>query len=173
MESGERNRSKGAVEMLLLQETKLLSIDKRICGALLGDRNFEWKASPSINRAGGLLCTWRKGVFRLQECIVDRSFIGLCGFWGDEIRPCIIINIYSPCNMLGKCRMWTESLEWRANSTVTLWCLAGDFNVVRAVEERRCVAELSGQGNVEIGEFNQIQYGAARYTSYGEEIHLV
>lgn len=108
------------VDMILLQETKLQSIDTRICGALWGDGNFEWEFSPSIDRAGGLICIWRRGAFQLQDCIVDRSFIGLCGFWGDESRPCIIINIYSPCNLEGKRRLWAELLDWKSRSAVTL-----------------------------------------------------
>lgn len=99
------------VEMLLLQETKLQEVNSRLCGALWGDGGFEWKATPAVNRAGGLLCIWRRGVFKLYECLIGSGFIGLSGFWGEHDVACVVVNVYSSCLMEEKRRLWLELVE--------------------------------------------------------------
>lgn len=55
-------------------------------------------------------------------------------FWGEEGRPCVIVNLYSPCRMDDKRRLWSELLDFRGGSDVPCWCVAGDFNSVRSAE---------------------------------------
>lgn len=56
------------VECLCIQETKIQSIDNRLCAQLWGDAEFDWQFQPAVSRAGGLLCIWKRGIFSLQEC---------------------------------------------------------------------------------------------------------
>lgn len=107
-----------------------------------------------MNRAGGLLCIWRRWVFNLQETVVGNGYIGLIGLWGAQSLPWVIVNVYSPCNLEDKRRLWAELLDWRTRGTITTWCMACDFNAIRNVEERRGVAEVSTQSLIEMEEFN-------------------
>ena len=43
------------LDILCIQETKMESIDRRLCQYLWGDCNASWECAPSINVAGGLL----------------------------------------------------------------------------------------------------------------------
>lgn len=71
---------KKQIEMLIIQETKLQEVSSRLCGALWGDGDFEWKASPSINRAGDLICIWNRGLFKLHDCFMGNfSVRWFCG----------------------------------------------------------------------------------------------
>lgn len=81
------------------------------------------------------------------------GFLGLVGTWGVHSLACTIINVYSPCGLEEKCRLWMELVTWCRESTMTIWCIGGDFNVVCHVEERRGVA-VTFQGGTEMAEFN-------------------
>lgn len=111
--------TKEQVEMILIQETKLQSVDSRLCGLIWGDGDFEWKANPAINRAGGLLCIWRKGIFTLLDCFMGVGFLGLVGTWGEQSLSCTIVNVYSPCGLEEKRRLWLELVTWRQGSLIS------------------------------------------------------
>src|ERR1044072_1916499 len=70
------------VEMLFLQEIKMPLVDVNICRAVWGDAMFDWKVSPAVNQAGGLLCIWKKGFFALSDWFEGAGFLGLVGVWG-------------------------------------------------------------------------------------------
>ncbi|XP_057453055.1 uncharacterized protein LOC130744910 [Lotus japonicus] len=142
------------VDMILIQETKLQEVSTRLCYALWGDGNFDWKAKPAINRAGGLLCIWRKDTFKLHDCLMGNGFIGLLGSWGEHEVDCVIVNVYSSCILEEKRTLWAQLVEWKRRSAVLAWCVAGDFNAIRPVDERRGVAEMSNHILNEIAEFN-------------------
>ncbi|XP_057452614.1 uncharacterized protein LOC130744447 [Lotus japonicus] len=142
------------VEMILIQETKLQTVDALMCGLIWGDNDFEWKVVPAVNRAGGLLCVWRKDLFVLQNVMVGVGFMGLVGTWGIQTQVCAIVNVYSPCNLEEKRRLWAELVAWRHASPDTSWCVASDFHAVRCTEERKGVAVLP-QGGAEMEEFNR------------------
>jgi len=72
--------------------------------------------------------------------------------WKEKNISCIIINVYSSCVMSETRRLWDELLKLKKNSK-EFWCLLGDFNEVRILEERR--AEVNkGVGGLETREFN-------------------
>ncbi|GAU33402.1 hypothetical protein TSUD_20950 [Trifolium subterraneum] len=48
-----------------------------------------------------------------------------------------IINVYSPCSLSGKRKLWSDLLEFKLNNEQGEWCLRGDFNVVLNVGERK------------------------------------
>ncbi|XP_057425670.1 uncharacterized protein LOC130719036 [Lotus japonicus] len=134
------------VEVLFVQETKLQRISTRTCAQLWGESGFDWKATPAVNRGGGLLCIWNPNLFVLEECVEGQGFIGLVGVWKASQSRCVLVNIYSATDMEGKRALWNALTLWRANCTVTAWCLASDFNVVRVEDEcRGCVGVLPVQ----------------------------
>ena len=60
------------VKFTCFQETKMESVSKQLCSALWGDGKCEWRESPAINLAGGLLCIWSKELMK-----VTMTFIGI------------------------------------------------------------------------------------------------
>lgn len=58
------------VDMVMIQETKLQEVNQRRCNTIWGDSNCEWRCSPAVNSAGGLLCIWRKDAFTLLNCTI-------------------------------------------------------------------------------------------------------
>ncbi|XP_057418110.1 uncharacterized protein LOC130712288 [Lotus japonicus] len=146
---------KEQIDMMCVQETKLESVDVGDCTQMWRDSELEWKALPVVNKGGGLLCIWKRDTFHLLECVLGHGFIGLVGTWGDMSETSAIVNIYSSCRLEEKRAMWRELVEWKNRSPISLWCLGGDFNSVRAEEERRGVATNIGSQRRDIAEFNR------------------
>ncbi|GKV28743.1 hypothetical protein SLEP1_g37755 [Rubroshorea leprosula] len=126
---------KEKVEFLAIQETKLQVVDNSICRGVWGTDDMEWISKPSVGMSGGLLCVWNPKVLKLIEVIEGDNFIGVTGVWGEKEILVHILNIYSPCQVTGKRALW-EELQHLISSRNGNWCLAGDFNAVRSIEER-------------------------------------
>ncbi|GKV46541.1 hypothetical protein SLEP1_g53515 [Rubroshorea leprosula] len=99
--------------------------------------------------SGGLLCIWDLSVFKMMEVVEGRYFMGVFGVWGEEQIPVHLINIYSPCTLVGKRELW-EELGNLINRRKGRWCLGGDFNAVTKVEERAGCKDTT----TEMNEFN-------------------
>ncbi|XP_057453712.1 uncharacterized protein LOC130745452 [Lotus japonicus] len=57
------------VDMVCLQETKLVVVDQRLCSQVWGDYSCEWRAIAATNGGGGLLCVWNAMAFNLVQCV--------------------------------------------------------------------------------------------------------
>ncbi|XP_057452341.1 uncharacterized protein LOC130744170 [Lotus japonicus] len=142
------------VDMLCIQETKLQNADRRLCNMLWGDTDYDWRASPAVGSAGGLLCIWNANTFAVEEVVQGSRFLGLIGVWALNQHRCVIVNVYSACGLEDKRVLWSRLLEWRQQCQDLSWCLLGDFNAVRYAEERRGVAEVQPSQRREMSEFN-------------------
>ncbi|KAL5150740.1 hypothetical protein HKD37_13G037303 [Glycine soja] len=135
---------KEEVQFICIQEKKRKK-KKEVNGKplryyLWGDNDVGWVASPSIGHAGGLLCMCDSNYFLLKNEFGGRGYVGLEGLWKDKERDVVIINIYAPNDIEGRRRMWEELREKKTSSTITCWCLIGDFNCVKRAYERVGVA---------------------------------
>ncbi|XP_057426056.1 uncharacterized protein LOC130719419 [Lotus japonicus] len=146
--------TKEQVELVCIQETKLEVMDRGLCAQIWGDSDFSWLAQPAVNRAGGLLCIWKHDLFKVSASFSDNGFLGLVGAWGSDDVNCVIVNVYSSCNLEEKRIMWASLLQWRGFNQSLVWCLDGDFNAVRGLEERRGISTGSQHQMREISEFN-------------------
>src|ERR1044072_299493 len=90
--------AKEGVDMMCIQETKMKLIDRKICNAVWGDSNVEWRFIPAINNGGGLLCLWHDSAFKLENCFCGYNFVALQGVW--EGKECVVISVYAPCNLV-------------------------------------------------------------------------
>ena len=83
--------------------------------------------SPAIGSSGGLISVWRKPFFQMMNSRIERNWIGLEGTISLENFQCILINVYNPCNLDLRARVWQEIKEFC--KTVNKPCLiTGDFN---------------------------------------------
>ncbi|XP_057432355.1 uncharacterized protein LOC130725120 [Lotus japonicus] len=113
---------------------------------------MEWRIVPARERAGGLLCVWKASIFSLEECVPGEGFLWLRGKWKEV--DSVIVNVYS-LYVLGEKRKLRENLRELRRRYVDLpWCLVGDFNSVRRVEERRGIRGEDVSGASEMEEFN-------------------
>jgi exonuclease III len=85
------------VDMLCVQETKVVVVDFSFCSSLWGADDIDWVSKPSVGNSGGLLICWLKSSFQVMNSFSGSGFIGVQGLWGRDKIPCFIVNVYSPC----------------------------------------------------------------------------
>ncbi|GMI72221.1 hypothetical protein HRI_000891400 [Hibiscus trionum] len=125
------------VEMVFLQETKLELITEQIVKKVWHSDNFVFVFAPAVGRSGGLLVVWEATRFQLEKTEVQQQYIALWGRWVMDDWKCGMMNIYAPCSIDGQRELW-ENIVIESQKIALPWCVAGDFNVVKTMEERRC-----------------------------------
>ncbi|GKV50980.1 hypothetical protein SLEP1_g57658 [Rubroshorea leprosula] len=123
-------------DFLFLQETKLEKVDEGICKQLWNSDEVDWVAKGSSGASGGLLCMWDRRQFVKREDFSSDGFVGLAGEWGANKRQYLLINVYGPNDRQKKASLW-EELRKMVTEKEGCWLIAGDFNAVRGLEERR------------------------------------
>lgn len=68
--------------------------------------------------------------------------MGVCLDWGVLKHRCLVIIVYSKCDLPAKKRLWEKLIEFRRSLGEGVWCILGDFNSVRWSDERRGVNEV-------------------------------
>ncbi|XP_057421573.1 uncharacterized protein LOC130715485 isoform X1 [Lotus japonicus] len=90
----------------------------------------------------------------VERSIIESNFICIVGSFGVDAADCAMLNVYAPCDRVGKRQLWSRLVELKINIHYDLWCVAGDFIVVRSSSERRGVGANSQQHRSESVEFN-------------------
>lgn len=101
--------------------------------------DFEWVAENANGRSGGLLILWRKGSFCLNSVFQGHNFLGIGGVWGDRQLSVSIVNMYAPCDIGRKRRLWEEIGSLMISKGEGRWCVLGDFSSIKSNSERKGV----------------------------------
>ncbi|GAU24549.1 hypothetical protein TSUD_148900 [Trifolium subterraneum] len=143
------------IDFLALQETKMEVLSEAFCYSLWGSDDCEWVFLPSVGRSGGILSIWGKTNNSLIFSFVGDGFVGICLEWGVLKTVCIVVNVYSKCDVGSKRLLWNNLLNVRRGIGGGRWCVVGDFNAVCRRDERMGVNSGDGGGSslTEIGEF--------------------
>lgn len=114
-------------DMVLIQETKLETIDVCLVQNLWGSGDFGFACSSASGASGGLLAIWNKVIplwnkvfFNPVNIICHRSFIFLQGVIKAEF-PCIVVNMYAPNEVVSRRGVWEELVTLKVDSLVP-WC---------------------------------------------------
>lgn len=147
--------------MCFIQETKMEVIEDGLIQSFGDATRLEGVYKASTGMLGGLLILWISGLLKLIFSFTGEGFLGICVEWGHSNSCCFLVNVYSPCDLLGKRRLWTELAMSKRGFCGCLWVVAGDFNAVLAVSERQ------GRGGItSVGEREE-------FLQFVEEMHLV
>ena len=133
------------VDLVCLQETKIQEMTSGIMRSLRIGRCLEWGAGNSrgaVGRKEGVVVFWDNMVLQMAEMEVGKYLVA-CRFKNCEDGFCwIFTGVYGPTvklegedflSELGAIRgLWNE-----------LWCVAGDFNMIRFPSERSRGGRLS------------------------------
>jgi exonuclease III len=101
---------------------------------LWGHQDVEWVAQDASGLSGGMLIIWNSATFKFLNSFSGYGFLGI----KVEMEGVLlyIVNIYSPCQIAGKIRLWEELLSFKQQSVEGEWCVGGDFNAVMLASER-------------------------------------
>ncbi|XP_028101541.1 uncharacterized protein LOC114300853 [Camellia sinensis] len=121
--------------MVFFQETKQSDISAQFAKSLWPGDDMDFMVVDSDGAAGGLLCIWKTNVFKLTQCCCTRNCILFSGTFSPDF-DCVFVNIYAPNDVSKRGKFWEVMLKLRADFN-NPWCLAGDFNEIRHLGERR------------------------------------
>ncbi|XP_058774472.1 uncharacterized protein LOC131648760 [Vicia villosa] len=79
---------------------------------------------------------WRKNTLNLIQSFKGVGFVGLKAQSKDKGVSLNFVNIYAPCNSLGRKEMWLQLINLKRNVVGEEWCIGGDYNSVLYKEER-------------------------------------
>lgn len=121
-------------DIVVLQETKSKNVDRRFVGSIWRSRFKEWLVLPSVGMAGGLLILWDVRRIKVREALLGEFSVsilvemeGMNDWW--------FTGVYGPSTSSpGDC-LWDE-LAGLESLCGDKWCIGGDFNVVRRVQEK-------------------------------------
>ncbi|KAL6340733.1 hypothetical protein AAG906_021271 [Vitis piasezkii] len=117
-----------------LKETKRVVCDRRFVGSVWTVRNKEWAALLACEALGGILIIWDSKKLCRKEVVIG-SFSILVKFVLDGCGPLWLSTVYGPNSPFHTKDFWVELLDIFCLS-FPLWCVGGDFNVIRRSSEK-------------------------------------
>lgn len=125
-----------SVDFIAIRESSLVDNADSIVRSFWTHDEFGFYQSPAQGRSGGLLCIWKKSIFKAQNAFEGRGFLGVTGVWQSSNSSVTYLNVYGPHKNSARQQLWGDLLEVLSRSK---WrgCLMGDFNVVHHQDERK------------------------------------
>lgn len=114
--------------MILIQESKLESVDRVIIKRMWGNGDVDFACSNAIGASGGLVSIWNPLFFKADDTIIHRHFILIQGKVNNDFS-CTIVNVCAPNEYVNKRDLWEELKTLKASSQVP-WFIGGDFNEI-------------------------------------------
>jgi exonuclease III len=126
---------KGAFDVCFIQETKKLSFEDHSIHILWGHKDVCWVSKEADGLSGGMLLIWNLASFKLLSKFSGDGFLGIQV--EKDNTKLFLVNIYSPCSISGKKKLWDDLLLLKQQSGGGEWCVGGDFNAVLHSLERK------------------------------------
>ncbi|RVW94236.1 LINE-1 retrotransposable element ORF2 protein [Vitis vinifera] len=121
-------------DVVMIQETKKENCDRRFVGSVWTVRNKDWVALPASGASGGILIIWDSKNLSREEVVIG-SFSVSVKFSLDGCGPLWISAVYGPNSPSLRKDFWVELFDIYG-LTYPLWCVGGDFNVIRRSSEK-------------------------------------
>lgn len=116
-------------DIVVLQETRLNSLDRKVIKVIWSSRRIGWLALDAVNSAGGIVMMWKEDSISVSDSLVGIFSISINCVFMNFVEGWIS-RIYGPCSSKGRRDFWRE-LYNVAGLCQGVWCVAGDFNVIR------------------------------------------
>lgn len=144
------------LDFIALQETKLEVVSATLCRKIWGSDQFGFSFLPSIGNNGGILSIWNSQKEKLLFSFIDRGFVGVCLEWEGCSKRRFVVNIYSQGGFVERRHLYEVPRMSKGGFGKGLWCMVGDFNVVRSPSERRGSSGFPREyGSVLMRDFNR------------------
>ncbi|GKD47523.1 putative RNA-directed DNA polymerase, partial [Tanacetum coccineum] len=118
-----------------LQETKLKEVDEKFVRRLWNGDDLGFAQVDANGSSGGLITMWNASVFTGTHAVGEVDFLAVVGKWNGVEGVVGLLNIYGPRDEYQRGRLWNR-LSSILTSVDAVWCLFGDFNEVRCIEDR-------------------------------------
>ncbi|XP_075473994.1 uncharacterized protein LOC142505056 [Primulina tabacum] len=121
-------------DLIILQETKKEVVDRRLISILWKSRFVEWVTLPAVGRLGGILIMWDPRVIMVKDNLIGDFSVSI-HIQKDAQHDWWFTAVYGPCQPSLRNNFWDELAGLRVICG-DRWCLGGDFNVVRSIQEK-------------------------------------
>ena len=123
-------------DLVFIQETKLSLDGLANCVACIWPQG-SWQGVGALNFSGGMACFWNPRKVSPLWWVSSRSAISLVATSFETGERCLLSNIYAPTDFTGKSQLWAHIRFIRSLDPFLPWIMAGDFNVVTSLDEKR------------------------------------
>ena len=120
--------------VVMLQDTKREIWDKRFVSSVWKGRSMECAALPTCGASGGIVIMWDSNKFKCTEKVL-RSFSVTVKLNSSEEESFWLTSFYGPNKPLWRKDFWLE-LQDLYGLTFPMWCVGGDFHVIRRISEK-------------------------------------
>lgn len=122
-------------DILLIQESKLNSIQDSIIKEVWGRGSVEWCSCNAVGSPWGVLIIWNSRLFTVREqCVVAFSLSVVLVDIASDVRW-LVTSVHGPTDRRLRDSFWGELDSFQSNWSGP-WCLGGDWNVVRFPSEK-------------------------------------
>ncbi|KAJ9539578.1 hypothetical protein OSB04_026084 [Centaurea solstitialis] len=138
--------SKVKPDILGIQETKLKSWGSNLSNQIWGAGCFDSAVVDARGNSGGIATIWNKDLFSCNYVVEENEFLAIIGAWSGRDELMGFVNVYGPNSTADRKVLWSK-LQLLLSKEEVNWCVFGDFNEVRNIEERLNCG--SNQGGME------------------------
>ena len=121
-------------DIVVLQETKREEVSRSFVGSIWRSRFKEWLVLPAVGTAGGILVMWDVRRVKVLNSLLGEFSASILveiedgsGWW--------FLGVYGLSKVCFRDRFWDE-LAGLSILCGDKWCIGGDFNVVRNLQEK-------------------------------------
>lgn len=127
---------KWRVDIVALQESKIECMSREMVRDLWPGNFIDWVSLEARGTAGGIIMLWdRRVVSKIDE---TKGVFSISCFFKNVVDgfEWVLSGVYGPNEDSLRGSLWAE-LEEVKIKWVDPWCITGDFNVVRAPNEKK------------------------------------
>ncbi|XP_058777373.1 uncharacterized protein LOC131651709 [Vicia villosa] len=163
--------SQGKADIFFIQESKLEVVDCATVSCFWRKVDVGWSFSKSSGASGGLIMLWKEGSFDVIHSFAGAGYLSIKLRW--KGKNYYIVNVYSPCELNLKRKLWRELLSLKAKFSYGEWIMGGDFNSNKNERERKgCVVSRRSEMRyfsslIEESNLVDLQCKGKRYSWYG------
>jgi exonuclease III len=133
--------------VVCIQESKMEVVDQFLVASLWGSTDVGFSFRPSVWASRGIITLWNPLVVEVEFSVSFEHALIIGGRLKKDNREFGVANVYAPCDSSGKQVLWDRLGEFLRSQNLSVWCVCGDFNVVRSEEKRRGNGRVVSHGD--------------------------
>lgn len=94
------------VDILILQETKMFQLDRKMEKDLWGRRPFKSIHESAEGRYGGIVVAWNTRTMEMRQYEVREFSVSVLLYHKAKNKILVFVGVYGPCEVFAAERLW-------------------------------------------------------------------